>query len=241
MPNHVTTVCTVTGLPIDVAGFKSRHIVTRKNERTGEDFLAFDFDSIVPMPAVVKATIRDAEKIPIGDFNIEMRARCMLASGRTLGHDFRGFTWMPSRVRSWSDLAEWLDEKHPAAKEWARKSLLCAAETGAPGWYEWSTEHWGTKWNAYDYAERFTEPGKFVFKFETAWAFPLPIFEKLAEIHPLLRYDVVSIDEGGPEYEGHFAWKDRAFGEKPASDERYRFVYGEDRDADEGEEAEASS
>ena len=49
---------------------------------------------------------------------------------------------------------------------------------GENNWYDWSCEHWGTKWNACDtYME--TED---ILMFNTAWSVPLPILDKLAEL-----------------------------------------------------------
>lgn len=52
---------------------------------------------------------------------------------------------------------------------------------GAPTWYEWRSEHWGTKWNScnsqIDAADR-------TVSFSTAWAAPMPIAEALVERFP---------------------------------------------------------
>ena len=46
-------------------------------------------------------------------------------------------------------------------------------------WYNWRVSNWGTKWNGYD--GRISEDGS-TFTFDTAWAPPLPIIEKLAKL-----------------------------------------------------------
>ena len=45
-------------------------------------------------------------------------------------------------------------------------------------WYKWHIDHWGTKWGAYD---GYTKIGKtyILFAFNTAWAVPIPIIQKL--------------------------------------------------------------
>lgn len=45
-------------------------------------------------------------------------------------------------------------------------------------WYKWHIANWGTKWNAYD---GYTKIGKtyILFVFNTAWAAPIPIIQKL--------------------------------------------------------------
>lgn len=47
-------------------------------------------------------------------------------------------------------------------------------------WYNWNTQHWGTKWNAYDIERRDDE----TLKFETAWAFPEPVIIALSMRFP---------------------------------------------------------
>ncbi len=48
---------------------------------------------------------------------------------------------------------------------------------GKNNWYDWSIDHWGTKWNAY-----YQEKKENTIFFNTAWSIPYPIYEKLAEI-----------------------------------------------------------
>ncbi|MBP0972772.1 MAG: hypothetical protein J5851_02565 [Oscillospiraceae bacterium] len=55
---------------------------------------------------------------------------------------------------------------------------------GENNWYDWSIEHWHTKWPAYGYDEDFSyTPGE-PLTFLTAWSAPHPILEKLAELFP---------------------------------------------------------
>jgi hypothetical protein len=62
---------------------------------------------------------------------------------------------------------------------------------------EWSRKNWGTKWNSYDGEEVRSEPGKYVFRFCTAWSFPDPIFHALARLYPSLVFDVATYEENG--------------------------------------------
>ena len=47
-------------------------------------------------------------------------------------------------------------------------------------WYDWRVKNWGTKWAGYD--GRFNCDDFSSFTFDTAWAPPLPIIKKLAEL-----------------------------------------------------------
>ena len=63
---------------------------------------------------------------------------------------------------------------------------------GATTWYNWSTENWGTKWNAYD---QMIKEGKtyIEFIFSTAWAMPMPIYKELEKLG--LNFEVKYADE----------------------------------------------
>jgi len=225
MPNHITTVCTVTGKEARVLAFRETHITTDEKKRA-----QFDFETIIPMPACVKATIIEGGgwEGGFGDADIELYATALMKNRRTFITE--NMHLIPKDIKRWGELLEYYDrEKPPDVSKLARASLLAAAETGHSGWYEWSVANWGTKWDAYDYEERDAQPGCFVFKFETAWSPPEPIFEKLAEMWPDLKIETESIDEGGGEYVGVFHGKNRELKKVPDDDERYKRVYGEAR------------
>lgn len=240
MPNHITTVCTVTGEHADVAAFVAAHIHER--EEVGRKRTVFDFDTIIPTPQSIKDTERPMLGVPpspgvpesscCGDAQVEMYAQCLL-NYRGAHHPYTHYAWLPAGVKTWQQLRAYLDSTSPSAQFWGKRMLLAAADTGYPNWYEWNIANWGTKWGAYQYKERARVPGSFVFEFQTAWAFPVPIFEKLASMYPTLVFSVVAIDEGGPEYEGTFQRGLCAFERKQDSNERYKLVYGEYPPADE--------
>lgn len=55
-------------------------------------------------------------------------------------------------------------------------------QNNIPNWYDWNTANWGTKWNA-SYCElNFNSEGNMVLFFETAWALPVPILERIEEM-----------------------------------------------------------
>ena len=71
---------------------------------------------------------------------------------------------------------------------------------GVTNLYDWHLKHWDTKWNAYDVSNHITpitsDDEEQEFKFQTAWSFPTPIFEKLSKRYPGLTFKVVCFDEG---------------------------------------------
>lgn len=64
-------------------------------------------------------------------------------------------------------------------------------EYGYPTWYEWRNENWGTKWNA---SETHWDSDNIV-TFETAWACPIPILEKISDMYPGVQFEVAFADE----------------------------------------------
>lgn len=225
MPNHVTTVCTVTGPAADVAAFVERHIVPDKD---GDRF--FSFATVIPRPAILDET----------ESGTEATIGMMALVGDVVHTDFTHYRWIPAGVLEGAPyqharcVREWLEREDPGALEKGRKCLQAIVETGYPNWYEWSIARWGTKWGAYDYAERERSEGRFVFKFDTAWSFPEPVFRELAKLHPSLVFAVISYDEGSNfACEGEFnGCDDYQCAKELATDEMYERVYGEPPDRD---------
>ena len=56
--------------------------------------------------------------------------------------------------------------------------------------YDWRIEHWGTKWNAYDFHVTVDAPGCYECDFETAWGPPVPVWEKMAKMFPALEFSL---------------------------------------------------
>ena len=63
---------------------------------------------------------------------------------------------------------------------------------GAPTWYEWCNENWGTKWNAGECSFDFNERK---LTFTTAWAVPTPIIRALASQFPTIEFTWGYADE----------------------------------------------
>lgn len=246
MPNHVTTICTVTGIDQILNIFASSHFPLSEEKDEAKRSPHFDFRTVIPMPQSIKNTIRDfcdpivPEDRNVGDGAIEEYAISLMSNRRTF--ILNRPAWIPADVKKHGDFITWMDRTNPRVGFWARRSLIAAAETGSAGWYEWSIENWATKWGGYDYELRSREPGKLVFKFETAWSFPEPIFRKLAEMYPALVFAVVSYDEGSNfACSGEFNGKNDYVCGK-ATPELYEAVYGSPQPTydEDGEEIESA-
>jgi hypothetical protein len=66
------------------------------------------------------------------------------------------------------------------AIELGRKYLHNIADYGFKNWYDWSTENWGTKWNAYS-CSKISEN---IYQFETAWSCVSKLINKISKLYP---------------------------------------------------------
>jgi hypothetical protein len=209
-----------------------RHIRPEPDDK--EKRPVFTCNSVIPKPAVLEGTQSGSEA--------SVGIAALVGSVITI--DFTRERWLPPEViAGWApyrhaELArQWLAENKPQALEEGRKCLAAVAETGYPDWFEWCTANWGTKWGTYDFAERERSDGRYVFKFESAWSFPEPVFRKLAEMHPSLAFDVIAYDEGSNfGCEGQFGGRnDYRCAQELATDALYERVYGRKPPSDEDE------
>jgi hypothetical protein len=225
MPNHITNVLTITGPPDDVSALRDLCVV-----KDDKGILRFDLDRVIPMPQVITATQRDFKDATMrgfGDVHVHLYARACVEDRFCYVTD--RYPWMPSDVERWRDVKTWIERDLPLAAVYGKRALVAAAETGFAGWYDWCCDNWGTKWNAYDYIERESlarVPGRFVPEFQTANGIPEPVFAELSKRWPAITIDVVSIDEGGPQYVGKYVGGTGRVEEVPDDDDRYFTVYG---------------
>lgn len=231
MPNHVTTRCRVVGTAAEIERFKALAIT----EDDGRP--SFNFRRIIPMPQEIEATMGE-----VGGVDMAVSLLIAKASGAapyaTLGlynHEIafvRREAGLPDDA-SIERVAETFLEKHPDLEGMAKRRLSAILATGYAYWYTWCIEKWGTKWGAYEF--RVIEDGDdYVFIFETAWSFPTPIFTRLADVFPSLRFHCATFDEGS-----NFAgvgWfnpleDEHEFTIGEATDEIYELAYGRPVDA----------
>ena len=113
-----------------------------------------------------------------------------------------------------------------------QKALVAAEESnlkkyGYKNWYDWCVSEWGTKWNAggsdnadmqIDFDEDVGDQGIALFQFDTAWAPPLGVLEKLMDTHPELsiecRYHEPGVGFMGVWTDGHDRCYDNIEGSK---------------------------
>lgn len=66
---------------------------------------------------------------------------------------------------------------------------------GAPTWYDWRCEHWGTKWNSCQAELASADDTELVYHFDTAWTAPDPVMKALTEKYPDITATMQSVYE----------------------------------------------
>jgi len=64
-------------------------------------------------------------------------------------------------------------------------------------WYHWNIQNWGTKWDASDATIENETDKEITFRFDTAWSSPAPVFLKVSEQYPELKFNLEYEEEQG--------------------------------------------
>ncbi len=168
MPNHVTNIVKFNG---NTDRFQEM-LERVQNEEYGRG--SIDFNKIIPMPE-----------------SLNIQAGSMTRRGLEAYQDFVG-VYTLAGTRAGLDLLNIPKASEDAflkarpdikPEDWAlgRAAFQNIQQYGAPTWYEWCVQNWGTKWNAYDCN---AAPDANTMTFLTAWSAPHPILQKLSEMYP---------------------------------------------------------
>jgi len=187
MPNHVSHRIIITGDAKQMKDFLSSCFTTKKDGKY------FDFEKIIPMPEIVKKS-ESSSDTSLGYEAITGKPfPCKYFQSSVLD-----YPWVKEKgIKTTSELKAHLEKHNPQALVVGQASIDAIKETGSANWYDWSNEHWNTKWNAYDC--NIIEMGNLGLEliFDTAWSSPEPIFNKLAERFDKLNFEGSAYDEGG--------------------------------------------
>lgn len=232
MPNHVTSRVVITGAQSEIDRFKALVFVKNEDADKGEHDpdVIFDFGKIIPTPECITKTqsssvVSDAYWALYGE-----RLPGTFGFGDPLDNRY----YRDNNITSREELKAFIEKEWPDAIPAAEASRQAMNETGCPTWYEWNSRYWGTKWNAYSFKVEKEEDGRLEFVFDTAWSFPIPVFQKLTALFPQLEIDAACFDEGC-NFSGVFT-SDDGYEELEAADDMYERVYGRKPERDEDEE-----
>lgn len=111
-----------------------------------------------------------------------------------------------------------------------------SAEDCMLGWYDWSIEHWGTKWDA---CEPYVDTANSAVYFDTAWSAPEAWFKELCGVAYLMRIRDLTLTFELEEEPCHYYklecddYGDMVEGETEFDEEAYRELHADDEDYEE--------
>ena len=192
MPNWITNRVTVTGRSDDIIALKQHLYFDDEGE------LVFDFETIVPIPAVVHATTGLSDP-SMGLVALGSELAAKTCYGRmTLDRVMKSGWAREADIKSRAGLLKYMWSHRPEELAAARKVIRCHRLTGVVDWEAWLAKHWGTKRDAIDAFIQELEDERLAFVFSTASDVPVPIFRTLGRMYPALHFDICAIDPGSP-------------------------------------------
>lgn len=182
MPNHVMNVLTLWGEAEQIREL----LDTIKDDRWGAG--SVDFNKIIPMPSSlnIEAGSRTHRGLKAYREFVEV-----FTLGGTINMDKLSEIPLQSEaafLRQRTDISG--DKWELGRAAWNNLRLY-----GAPTWYEWCIQHWGTKWNAYGLDDGGSFDTEDNLRFQTAWSAPPPILRQLTEQFPNIEIEHQWADE----------------------------------------------
>lgn len=223
MPNHVTTKMTVSGPTHYLKAFQEACLVPNES---GD--LCFDFNSLIPMPECLRQS--DSSSLSRNGFFILSALVNPLLLTENAKTRLAGLS-IEAESRFRQSALDYLD-KNPDVRELGYQALKNYIETGYTDWYQWSIDHWGTKWNSYDFEFLGYQEGKsvdlLVVRFNTAWSFPEPVLIEACRVNPKLHFSCVSFDDMW-NFAGRFSSsQEKKFIKEQPTKTLYHLVYGKE-------------
>lgn len=168
MPNHVTNIIKFNG-----NADRFQEILERiQHEEYGRGYI--DFSKIIPMPESLN--IQSGSMTRRGLEAYQGFIEVYTLAGTRTGLDLLNISQAAEdaflTIRSDINPEDW------ALGKAAFRNIQ---QYGAPTWYEWCVQNWGTKWNAYD-CDIARDGSQMTFL--TAWSAPHPVIQKLSEMYP---------------------------------------------------------
>lgn len=177
MPNHVTNILKLEN--ISKKEFKEIAKFMHGSQKDPDDGKAsetlFDFNKIISMP----------EELSITDSSLGTLAQFLLFGE---GTDGRLFSLQESQRR----FKRLQPEQQKEAVELALRYNSNQSKFNSHTWYDWCRINWGTKWNSYKDS---IDEEKQTFRFDTAYATPLPVIKKFSEKFPKAKVILTYADE----------------------------------------------
>lgn len=195
MPNHITNVLEINAYKHRGApeGLIDQILDAVKGEKP------FDFNRLIPRPADLDITAGSVQDSALA-LDDDSKAMSMLHWQWVVNAGVRDITELRALLRK--QYAERTEKEPgcPTLDDFAIRIRSNIDKHGHSDWYNWSCDHWGTKWNAYSAIAGKVDDTTAVVHFETAWAPPMPVLDALAAKFPQADFRLIWCDEGDDRY-----------------------------------------
>ncbi|MBR0510000.1 MAG: hypothetical protein IJJ85_07760 [Clostridia bacterium] len=178
MPNYVSNLVEFSGDPIS----EQNMLIAIRDEKYGLGTI--DFNKLIPMP--------EALQIEAGSSTDKgLKAYKDFAAIYSAANGITGLDLLHIPETAEQQVRMQFPELQIDEKDWelGRAAFHNFLQYGAPTWYEWCIQNWGTKWGAcgYELGMDYGTNCKALW-FETAWSPPVPVIEELARRFPELEF-----------------------------------------------------
>ncbi|GIV43868.1 MAG: hypothetical protein KatS3mg035_0991 [Bacteroidia bacterium] len=182
MPNHVTNILTFKGKEKEIK--KLRNAIKGKFSDGEEMFI--DFNKIIPRPKSLDITSGSST-----DYGVAViMFREQNNPSRLI--PVMQYPWVKNEgIKDVESLANYLVKNNMADLKEGRLAIENLQKYGHMDWYSWSNANWGTKWNAYSQSS----DDLHTINFDTAWATPFPVIQRLSEMFPEVEIHLKYADE----------------------------------------------
>lgn len=169
---YITNLVEFSGEPVAIQNM----LIAIRDEKYGLGTI--DFNKLIPMPESLN--IECGSRTDKG-----LKAYRDFISVYTLENGITGLDLLHIPKQSEDAFLRIRTDIQPDEWELGRQAFQNQLQYGAPTWYEWSIQNWGTKWNACGY-EAGTDYGTNckALWFKTACDAPVPVIEELARRFP---------------------------------------------------------
>ena len=205
MPNWVANI-----LEIRAEGAKLHEILNAIKHDDGI-LGSVDFNKLIPMPkdldltegsitdesieAFLSTLVTNMQKaVVLSDMDRKTISDYCHAASRVFGRSF--FQTKPNIHLSEKDITARAEKHDMSVDEFlslGKKYLDNQIMHGAPTWYHWCIENWGTKWNLG--ATDCELVNNQTLSFSTAWSYPQPVIEALSRKFPEVEFAIQWADE----------------------------------------------
>lgn len=175
MPSWINIDVLVTGSPEALDKFQETFV----DQKTGK--ADFDFHKVDPIPAALMETESTTDTLLAMAYAWDSEHGEEEPSLQLLEaiSDFMSFQEIREEAKGRYARLEPNQQKDYVRR--GKKYLANLEQYGVPSWYEWTKEHWGTKWSAMDTALKYVrepEP-RILMSYRTADNFPFAALEKV--------------------------------------------------------------